>query len=150
MLTLKQLSDYLTQQKADFSILAHPKPILSLSDAAEYFDPKKSVPAFLLDNGEGLIAFFSSSGRGRLELAAIAEKLRFPKLKMADRKKIFQVTGYEAGAIPLVGLSLPCIFDGRLLPFDYIYGGSGDPLHTLKICPRDVKRLNDVRWVLDD
>lgn len=64
MLTLKQLSDYLTQQKADFSILAHPKSILSLSDAAEYFDPKKSVPAFLLDNGEGLIAFFSSSGAG--------------------------------------------------------------------------------------
>ena len=150
MLTMTELFDYLTEQKADFTIISHPKPIQSLQDAAEYFEPQKSVPTFILDDGVGLIALFSSSGRGRLDLKRIAEKLNISRLKMADRRKIFKLTGYEAGGIPLIGLSLPCIFDERLLTFDYLYGGSGDPLHTLKICPLDVKRLNHVRWVLDD
>ena len=150
MLTMTELFDYLTEQKADFTILAHPKPSQSLQDAGEYFEPQKSVPTFILDDGVGPIALFSSSGRGRLDLKKIAEKLNVSKLKMADRRNVFKLTGYEAGAISLIGLSLPCIFDERLLTFDYLYGGSGDPLHTLKICPLDVKRLNHVRWVLDD
>ncbi|CQR55501.1 hypothetical protein [Paenibacillus riograndensis] len=34
--------------------------------------------------------------------------------------------------------------DNRLLSMDYIYGGSGDELHTLKIAPAEVVRLNRI------
>ena len=37
------------------------------------------------------------------------------KLKLADRKKIKSITGYDVGTIPLVGLELPCLFDKKLL-----------------------------------
>ncbi|MNN70372.1 YbaK / prolyl-tRNA synthetases associated domain protein [compost metagenome] len=63
---------------------------------------------------------------------------------MAEKSLVQELTGYPAGAIPLIGHRLPCIFDHRLLAFDYVYGGSGDELHTLKIAPNDVIRLNDV------
>jgi len=54
------------------------------------------------------------------------------------------MTGYKAGSIPLIGHNLPCVFDDCLLDYDYIYGGSGDELHTLKIAPNDVMRLNNI------
>jgi prolyl-tRNA editing enzyme YbaK/EbsC (Cys-tRNA(Pro) deacylase) len=72
------------------------------------------------------------------------QKLGFSKLKMADREKVQKITGYSAGAIPLIGHKLPCVFDDCLLDYDYIYGGSGDELQTLKITPNDVMCLNNV------
>lgn len=53
-------------------------------------------------------------------------------------------TGYQAGAVPLIGHNLPCVLDNDLLENDFIYGGSGDEHHTLKIAPGDVLRLNNV------
>lgn len=150
MRNLEQLSNVLIGCNAVFSILTHDRPILSLQDAGRYFDLAKSAPTFVLDNGEQLIALFSASSRGRVDLTATAKLCGFPQLKMAKPQRILEKTGYEAGSIPLIGLEIPCIFDNRLLAFDFIYGGSGDPLHTLKIRPQDVKRLNDIRWVLDD
>lgn len=50
----------------------------------------------------------------------------------------------EVGAVPLIGLSLPIVFDDSLLNFDYVYGGTGDVYTTLKINPFDVKRINNV------
>lgn len=69
---------------------------------------------------------------------------------MAGKEKVQRSTGYAVGAIPLIGLRLPCIFDERLLTYDYVYGGTGDERVTLKIVPYDVKRLNPVVHVLEE
>ena len=76
------------------------------------------------------------------------DSLGFSKFKLADKKKIQKATGYEPGMIPLVGLELDCIFDDFLLMWDYIYGGTGNELITLKIAPADIKRLNKVIGVI--
>lgn len=145
-MTLNELRDYLSQQGCDFEIIKQEEPIIKTSDAAKYFDIDKAAPTFVMDTDQGLVAFIASSQRGRIDFKAIKQSLGFSKLSMADRIKIRESTGYEAGAIPLVGLSLPCIFDTMLLKEDCIYGGSGDVLHTLKISPNDVYRLNSVQW----
>lgn len=72
--------------------------------------------------------------------------LGLSRLKLADKKKIEKSTGYKVGAIPLIGVELPCIFDECLLERDFIYGGSGNELFTLKTAPKDVKRLNNVAY----
>jgi prolyl-tRNA editing enzyme YbaK/EbsC (Cys-tRNA(Pro) deacylase) len=79
-----------------------------------------------------------------LDFEAMKRQFGYSKLKMADRRKVEQQIGYRVGAIPLIGHDLPCIFDDSLLKYDYIYGGTGDELVTLKIKPQDVKRLNNV------
>ena len=71
-------------------------------------------------------------------------KLGFSKCKMADKEKVKISTGYEVGSVPLIGHNLPCIIDEHLLGFNYLYGGSGDEHHTLKIAPNDVLRLSNV------
>lgn len=148
MYTLTELDTKLREAGASYELIRQDIPILSASDAAPYYDVTKAAPTFVLQCENGLISCISSANHGRLDLEAMKRKFGFAKLKMADRKKVQKQTGYTAGAIPLIGLGLDCIFDDSLLDFDYIYGGTGDELVTLKIRPSDVKRLNKVIGML--
>ena len=144
MFSVIELRGFLKRNNSDFEILAHDTPIISTQDAAKYFDIDKAVPTFIVDTEQGFVAFVISSKRGKIDFKTMKQSLGFSKLKMADREKVQEMTGYKAGSIPLIGHNLPCVFDDCLLDYDYIYGGSGDELHTLKIAPNDVMRLNNI------
>ena len=81
---------------------------------------------------------------GRLDFERLKAQFGFEKLKMADRKKIEKETGYSVGSVPLVALGLPIIFDKKLLYHDFVYGGTGNELLTLKIKPEDLIRVNEI------
>lgn len=149
MLNLQELETLLNNQHCNFEILAHPSPILSTQDAAKYFDIEKSVPTLILLSEHGLLAFIASSQRGRVDLSALKQQLGYLTLKMADKKAVQNHTGYQPGSIPLIDHGLPCLIDRRLVDYDYIYGGSGDAFHTLKIAPTDLIRMNHVLSVVD-
>jgi prolyl-tRNA editing enzyme YbaK/EbsC (Cys-tRNA(Pro) deacylase) len=144
MYAAKNLEQYLSEAQANFQLIKQDKPIHAVQDAKRYYDIEKSAPTFILQNNNGLLACIISINRGRLDFEAMKSQFGYSKLKMADRRKVEQQIGYNVGAIPLIGHGLPCIFDDNLLKYDYIYGGTGDELITLKIKPQDVKRLNDV------
>lgn len=139
-----ELEKLLVESNADFELLKQDKPILSASDAAEYYPPEKAAPTFVLQTEGGLIGCITSINSGRLDFEFLKRKFNFVKLKMADKNKISSDTGYEIGVIPLIGLGIPCLIDNTLLKYDYIYGGSGDELITLKIRSQDVMNLNKV------
>ena len=143
-MTVKELDAFLRENNADFELLKQDKPILSAADAAAYYPVEKAAPTFVLQTEDGLIGCLVSVNSGRLDFETLKQKFGYTKLKMADKKKIESQTGYEVGAIPLIGLGLPCLFDNALLAYDYIYGGAGDELVTLKIAPQDVMRLNKI------
>ena len=143
-MTVKEIEELLRENNADFELLKQDKPILSAADAAGYYPVEKAAPTFVLQTENGLIGCIVSINNGRLDFAALKQKYGYTILKMADKKKIQSQTGYEVGAIPLVGLELPCLFDNTLLKYDYIYGGAGDELVTLKIAPQDVMKLNRI------
>lgn len=149
MFTIAELSDFLKRNSADFEIIRQESPIISTQDAKKYFDIDLAAPALIVQTEKGLMLLIASAKRGRLDFPKIGMDLGFSKMKLADKKKIQRSTGYAVGAIPLVGVDLPCIFDDRLLENDFIYGGSGDELFTLKISPGDVKRLNHVIFSFD-
>lgn len=142
MYSIQELENFLRNEEAKFELINQNKPIYSIKDAEEYYDIEKSAPTFILQNEEGMIACIAAGNRGKLDLEAIKEEFGFSKLKMADGKKIKKQLGYDVGSIPLIGHGLPCIFDNSLLKCEYIYGGTGNELVTLKIDPLDVRRLN--------
>jgi len=144
MLAITDLKNLLMESKSDFEILAHDSPILTLQDAQAYFDIKKVAPTLIMDTEQGLVAFIISSKRGKIDFKVMKRILGFTRFKMADKENVEKTIGYHTGAIPLIGHNLPCVFDNSLLKNDYIYGGTGDELHTLKIAPGDVSRLNNV------
>jgi prolyl-tRNA editing enzyme YbaK/EbsC (Cys-tRNA(Pro) deacylase) len=146
---MEDLESFLHENQIAYELIRHEKPILSVADAGEYFDVAKAAPVFVLDTDDGLIVYMMSASRKRIDFSAIKQALSSKKVTMARPEDVKKMTGYEVGAVPLVGLSLPCVFDKRLLDRDYVYGGSGDVHRTLKIAPESIVKLNHVIAMLD-
>lgn len=139
-----KITGRLEQSGVQYEIIRQEKPIRSAADAEGYYPLEKSAPTFVLQTENGLLGCFASFQNGRLDFEALKARFGFQKLKMADRKKIKTLTGYDAGSIPLVGLDIPCLFDQKLLRHDVVYGGTGDEFATLKISPADLLKLNEI------
>lgn len=142
MLTLDELSKLLTESECNYEIIEHDKPILKTDDADEYFDSSKAAPVFIIKTDNGFYALIVSNQQDRIDFKKLALDSGFSKITLADKSDVLKVTGYEVGAVPLIGHNLPCLFDSKLLNFTYIYGGTGDKFHTLKIAPQDILRIN--------
>lgn len=145
----KEIEKILSLRDISYEIIEQDKPILSALDAEGYYPVEKSAPTFVLQTENGLIGCIVSFQNGRLDFDKLKQLFGFDKLKMADRKKIKAQTGYEVGSIPLVGLNLPCIFDKKLLKHDFVYGGTGNELLTLKIAPAELLKANEIMGMFD-
>ncbi len=148
-MNLKQLTEYLQESKAEFEIIEHEKPLLKGKDMAEYFEPELCAPIFVISTEQGLVAMVVSGQREDMDVKSISYVLGYGVNGMADPKVVKQATGYEVGKIPLLGHKFPILFDKQLTIHDYIYGGTGDPYHTVKMKPEDVIRLNNMIGFLE-
>ena len=148
-MTINKIKETLDAANANYKIIEQDKPILSAADAESFYPVEKSAPTFVLQTEQGLIGCITSMQNGRLNFERLKKQFGFEKLKMADRKKIEKQTGYVVGSVPLVGLALPCIFDKKLLCHDFVYGGTGDELLTLKIHPQDLLKVNEIIGIFE-
>lgn len=144
MLTIAELDALLKQEGADYELIRQNEPLRSSEDAAKYFDMTHSAPVLIVQTERGFFSLIAAGRYGRLDFQELKTRLGFAKLKLAAPRQAEELAGYRVGEMPLVGLSLPCIFDERLLAMDFVYGGTGDAYYTLKIAPQDVKRLNRI------
>ena len=140
-LTLTDLKNLLTTHKADFELIHHTKHIITAADAIGIFDFDKAAPVFIFKTEQGLITFIRKAKKEKLDLKKIKKQLGFTSLAFACNEEVLEQTGYEAGAIPLIGTGLPCYIDESLFSLDYIYGGTGDIHYTLKINPENLLAL---------
>ena len=141
---IKEIETYLKERNIQYEIIRQDKPILSALDAEGYYPVEKSAPTFVLQTENGLIGCITSIQNGRLDFEKMKLQFGYSKLKMADRKKIQRQTGSSVGSIPLVRLGLPCLFDKKLLEHDFVYGGTGNELLTLKIAPTELLKANEI------
>ncbi|MUT67837.1 aminoacyl-tRNA deacylase [Paenibacillus sp. NEAU-GSW1] len=140
----------LQQNEVQYDLIRHEKQIRSAQEGAIYFgiEAGQTAPALVLKSETEFYALIASGNRGRVNLEEVSELIGCGPLKMASPKEVQQITGYAVGSVPLA-LSLPCIVDRELYRYPYIYGGSGDPMSTLKIAPTDLEKLNVVVGFLD-
>lgn len=144
MISIAELQILLQDNRCDFELIEHDTPIVSTQDAARYFDLSKAAPTFIMDTDQGLAALIVSYRPGKLDFSELKNSLGFSKFKMADRDMVLAAIGYKVGSVPLIGHQLPTLFDNSLLINDYVYGGAGDTMYTLKIAPHDLVRLSNV------
>ncbi len=142
--TMKTLVERLQSQGADFELIRHDKPIKSKKDALSYFRIEETVPTLIVRTGAAFYAVMISGEREKVDFSRIETLLGCGKIEMADKREVVDRLGLTPGQIPLVGHDLPCIMDGRIFNYQYVYGGSGDLFHTLKIAPRDLEKANNV------
>lgn len=128
-----------------YELIPHKSPIRSCDEGAKYFniDKGQTAPTLILKTENEYYSLIISGDRDKVDFSQISNLLGEKKVKLANPKEVNQITGFNVGSIPLVGLDLPCIIDKSLYKFKYIYGGSGELTLTLKIDPAALKDLNN-------
>jgi Cys-tRNA(Pro)/Cys-tRNA(Cys) deacylase len=139
---IENLKQLLEKGQADYEVIRHEKPIKSRNDALCYFKLEEMAPTLILRSGNLYYALIISGKREKLDLKSIGELVGCQNLQLADKQEVKTNFNLEAGRIPLVGHQIPCIIDEGIFDYEYVYGGSGDFKHTLKIRPEDLERLN--------
>ena len=144
MINLKQLKEYLAENKVVFELQEHEEPLTRAKDAAKYFDAELVAAVYVINTERGLAAMVVNAGRDSMDTESINYVLGYKVKGMANPKIVKQATGYEARFLPLIGHGLPILFDKGMTIHDYIYGSTGDPRYTIKLRPEDVIRLNNM------
>jgi len=126
-----------------YEFLFHEKQLYSAAEGADYFgiEAGQTAPTLIIKTESSYYALTFSGSRKSIDLERLAVILGTSQVKLANKNKVREITGFSPGDTPLVGLNLPSIFDKRLLQYPVIYGGSGQPNRTLKICPATLLQL---------
>ncbi|WP_225547466.1 aminoacyl-tRNA deacylase [Chromobacterium violaceum] len=127
-------------------VLAHGKALRSAREGAAHFGiaMAQTAPTLIVEADGDVFACILSGARDGVDWDRLAQTLGRGQARLADRRRVREITGCDAGAVPLLGLDLPCVMDRLLLAHDFVYGGAGDPLRTLKIAPCALAELNRV------
>lgn len=130
----------------DYEFINHPHPIKTVNDGVKYFkiEAGQTAPTLILNADDNFYALIFSGSQNRLDFSAIASVLGCNQVKLAKPEKVERITGFIIGNIPMIGHSIPCVLDNRLLNYSFVYGGTGNPLITLKISPLALSQLNNV------
>ena len=130
-----------------YQLLPQTRPLRSAEDGAAYFGIAvgQTAPVLLVeaDPSQRLLCLLAGD-RGRLDLAQAASLLKVPKLTPVKYKRVYDITGFEPGNMPLFGLNFPCLFDEALLRYPLVYGGSGQENLTLAVDPRALLALHQI------
>jgi prolyl-tRNA editing enzyme YbaK/EbsC (Cys-tRNA(Pro) deacylase) len=122
-----------------YQLLPQTRPLRSAEDGAAYFGIAvgQTAPVLLVesDASQRFLCLFAGD-HGRLDLVNAAALLKVPKLTPVKYKKVYDITGFEPGNLPLFGMNLPCLFDDALLRYPLVYGGSGQENLTLAVDPK--------------
>ncbi len=141
---VENLRQKLLSQKTDFEIIKHDIPIKSKKDAIGYFKIEETAPILIIQTEIGFYALIISGERSKIDFDTIKNLLGCSNIRMADKNEIVDRFKIEPGQIPLIGHDLPCIIDNRIFKHRFVYGGTGDCYHTLKIKPEDLEKANNV------
>ncbi len=131
---------------AEYELIHHEQHLCSAADGAAFFgiDPGQTAPNLIVETDHGYVSIIFSGSRSHLDFKQTAAIIGSAKFQLVKRNKLREITGFDAGDMPMVGLNLPVLFDKRLFQYSCVYGGSGLPNRTLKISPNQLARLNNV------
>ena len=120
-----------------YELIHHEQHLCSAADGAAFFgiDPGQTAPTLIVETDHGYVSIIFSGSRSHLDFKQTAAIIGSAKFQLVKRTKLREITGFDAGDMPMVGLNLPVLFDKRLFQYSFVYGGSGLPNRTLKISP---------------
>lgn len=78
-------------------------------------------------------------GSRRVNQAKLAKLLGVRRVRLAARSEVAELTGYEAGGVPPIGIPIDTIIDSELAAINgEVYAGGGDASTLLEIRVEDI------------
>ena len=106
----------------------------------------KSLVFTQAEDGKFLLVLVS--GKNHVDLERLA-KLVGERVKLMKPKDVYDLTGYEVGAVPPFGVegNYSTIIDADLMTFEHIWAAAGSKNSLIRITPTDLSKLSRGRVV---
>jgi len=75
-------------------------------------------------------------GRSRIDLKKVEK--RFGRTRFASPQEVKEITEYEVGELPPIGIPVKTLIDPKVLEKSYVLGGSGAINRLIRIDPRKI------------
>jgi Cys-tRNA(Pro)/Cys-tRNA(Cys) deacylase len=143
---MNKIAKLLSACPYDYELISHPQPINTVNEGTKYFkiEAGQTAPTLILKADDNYYVLIFSGSQKRLDFLVIASIIGCNQMKLASPAEVEKITGFTIGSIPMIGHSLPCVLDNKLLNYSFVFGGTGNPLITLKISPKALPLLNNV------
>ena len=113
-------------------------PVKTVSQAAEAVkvSPKNIIKSLICIVEEGEPVLVIVTGDSKVDLDKLSRL--FGSVRLASPNEVKEITGFEVGGIPPVGLDIKTVVDRKVLENDYVYGGGGCIMRLSKLDPRKI------------
>ena len=100
------------------------KPVKTVEQAVKATDsnPKQIIKSLLFISEEEPVLVIVD-GESKVDLSKLAKI--FGKVRLATPEEVKQITGFEVGALPPVGIKVKTIVDKKVLENEFVIGGGG-------------------------
>jgi len=113
------------------------RPVIRVSQAVEATgaSPRQIIKSMVVISKEGPLLVIVD-GESKISMKKL--KKLFGKVRLASSDEVKELTGFEIGGVPPVGVPLRTIVDPRVLENDYVIGGGGRIDRLCKLDPRKI------------
>ena len=113
------------------------KPVKTVEQAVKATDlkPKQIIKSLLFISEEEPVLVIVD-GESRVDLNKLAKI--FGKVRLATSEEVKQITGFEVGAVPPVGVEVKTIVDPKVLENKFVVGGGGRMDRLSKLSPEKI------------
>ncbi|RLF87528.1 hypothetical protein DRN82_07705 [Thermococci archaeon] len=113
------------------------RPVRTVAQAvkATGVSPRQVIKSLVLISEKGPILAIVD-GESRVSLEKVRQ--HFGGVRLATPEEVREITGFEVGGVPPVGINIKTIVDPRVLENEFVIGGGGRIDKLCKLNPRKI------------
>lgn len=138
---IEELKRIVKELGGEFLELNTPVKTVEQAARATGADPGQIIKSILLmtENEGAILAIVD--GRSRIDLRKIEK--RFGRVRLALPQEVKEITGYEVGELPPIGIPIKTLIDPRVLEKSYVLGGGGAINRLIKMDPYKILKIQN-------
>jgi prolyl-tRNA editing enzyme YbaK/EbsC (Cys-tRNA(Pro) deacylase) len=137
----KEFEELVRRLSGDILELDAPVKTVEQAARATGMDPGQIIKSILLITEDGRAVLAIVDGRTRIDLKKVEKK--FGRVRLASPREVKEVTGYEVGELPPIGIPVKTLIDLRVLERGYVLGGGGAVNRLIRIDPRKIVEVQN-------
>ncbi|MFA4668934.1 YbaK/EbsC family protein [Pyrococcus kukulkanii] len=113
------------------------RPVKTVAQAvkATGVSPRQVIKSLVLISKRGPILAIVD-GESKVSLEKV--KQHFGEVRLATPEEVREITGFEVGGVPPVGINIKTVVDSRVLENEFVIGGGGRIDKLCKLDPRKI------------
>lgn len=143
----EELKGYLKSMKVDVRFFEFEEHTMTVDAAVKRLgvSREKIVKSIIFVDDAGLPLLAIVTGNDRVSEEKLASAAGVRRVRRANPVEVKAFTGYDVGAVPLVGhkMRMRTFIDEKVMTYEKVIGGGGQINMLLEISPAEIRRLTN-------